>query len=114
METGISSVELVAESLQWYSYDFPQGVSFGGSKRNKFTGQIQKWFLFEFTGDESEIDINQDHAEFCEWKWEKAEKLPDLIIEFKKDVYSQVVSEFMPFVEAFRAAAAEKSALRAD
>lgn len=113
-ETGISSVELVAESLQWYSYDFPQGVSFGGSKRNKFTGQIQKWFLFEFTGDESEIDINQDHAEFCEWKWEKAEKLPGLIIEFKKDVYSQVVSEFMPFVEAFRAAAAEKSALRAD
>ena len=113
-ETGITSVELVAESLHWYTYDFPQGVTFGGGKRNKFTGQIQKWFLFAFTGDESEIDIDQDHAEFCEWKWQKAEKVPELIIDFKKDVYLQVVGEFAPFVDAFRAAAKERSARRAD
>lgn len=104
-ETGITSVSLIAESTHWYTYDFPSDVTFISEKKKKFAGQTQKWFLFEFTGDESEIDIHQNHAEFCEWAWTPVERVVDMIVEFKRAVYEQVVDEFMPFIEAVRATA---------
>lgn len=101
-ETGISSVKLIAESTKWYTYDFPSGVHFISEKKKKFAGQTQKWFLFEFTGNESEIDLNRPDPEFDKWKWMPAEKIVDLIVAFKRDVYRQVVDEFMPFIDAVR------------
>jgi putative (di)nucleoside polyphosphate hydrolase len=38
------------------------------------------------------------HApEFVEWRWEKMERLPDLVVPFKRKVYEQVVEEFSRF-----------------
>ena len=96
-ETNVSSVTMIAESLHWYTYDFPAGVHF-----KDYDGQTQKWFLFEFTGDESEIDLNRPDPEFDEWKWVKAEEIVDLIIPFKRDVYQKVLDEFLPFIDAVR------------
>lgn len=102
-ETGIKSVSLIAESKNWYTYDFPAGVEFTNSKKKSFSGQTQKWFLFEFTGKESEINLKQEHPEFDVWKWVPIENVADLIIEFKREVYEQVIDEFLPFVEAVKA-----------
>lgn len=107
-ETGVSSVEMIAESTRWYSYDFPAGVNFVSEKKKKFAGQTQKWFLFQFTGGESEIRIDRPDAEFNAWKWVPAEQVVDLIVEFKRAVYEQVVDEFMPFIDAVRADAKKK------
>jgi hypothetical protein len=44
----------------------------------EWTGQAQKWFLFRFTGDESEINLAGDGtevAEFSEWKWVPVEEV---------------------------------------
>ena len=101
-ETNITSVTLIAESTKWYTYDFPTGVHFISEKKKAFAGQTQKWFLFEFNGDESEIDLNTPEPEFNEWQWMKAEKIVDMIVAFKRDVYRQVVDEFMPFIDAVR------------
>lgn len=101
-ETNISSVTLVAESLHWYTYDFPTGVHFVSEKKKAFAGQKQKWFLFKFTGDESEINLDKPHPEFNQWQWMPAEKIVDVIVPFKREVYHHVVDEFMPFIEAFR------------
>ncbi len=101
-ETGVSSVETIAESTRWYTYDFPANVNFVSEKKKKFAGQTQKWFLFQFTGDESEIQIDRPDAEFNAWKWVPAEQVVDLIVDFKRDVYRQVVDEFMPFIDAVR------------
>jgi len=101
-ETNISSVTLIAESTQWYTYDFPAGVHFISEKKKDFVGQRQKWFLFQFTGDESEINLNKPDPEFNQWEWMAVEKIVDMIVPFKRDVYRQVVNEFIPFIEAVR------------
>ena len=101
-ETNIKSVTLIAESTKWYTYDFPEGVRFVSEKKKTFAGQTQKWFLFEFTGDESEIDLNTHDPEFNEWQWMKAETIVDMIVEFKRDVYRKVLDEFLPFIDAVR------------
>ena len=101
-ETNISSVTLIAESTKWYTYDFPAGVHFISEKKKAFAGQTQKWFLFQFTGNENEINIDKPDPEFNQWKWMPAEKIVEMIVPFKRDVYRQVLDEFMPFIEAVR------------
>ena len=32
--------------------------------------------------------------EFTEWRWEKLERLPELIVPFKRRVYEEVVAAF--------------------
>jgi putative (di)nucleoside polyphosphate hydrolase len=38
--------------------------------------------------------------EFAEWRWERLERVPDLIVPFKREVYQQVVSAFSGFARA--------------
>ena len=48
-ETGIRSVEIIAESPGWYTYDLPVELrpqAWGG----RYRGQRQKWFAARFTG----------------------------------------------------------------
>ncbi|WP_208432690.1 RNA pyrophosphohydrolase [Bartonella taylorii] len=96
-ETGIRSVKLIKEAQNWFQYDFPQELV-GCTLNNKYRGQIQKWFAFQFTGDLSEIAINPppdgNKAEFDQWKWADLETLPSIVISFKKHVYMKVVDEF--------------------
>ncbi len=35
-----------------------------------------------------------NEPEFSEWRWERLERLPELIVPFKRKVYSEVVSTF--------------------
>ncbi|AXS38961.1 RNA pyrophosphohydrolase [Breoghania sp. L-A4] len=99
-ETSVSSISLLAEATDWYSYDLPAAVA-GQAWKGKYRGQTQKWFAFRFEGDDSEIDvIKPPHGhkpEFSAWRWEKAENLPQLIIPFKRDVYEKVVATFSQF-----------------
>ncbi|WP_273719973.1 MULTISPECIES: RNA pyrophosphohydrolase [unclassified Bartonella] len=96
-ETGIRSIKLIKEAQDWFHYDFPQELV-GCTLNNKYRGQIQKWFAFQFTGDQHEIAINPPpnghKAEFDQWKWADLENLPSIVVSFKKRVYMQVVNEF--------------------
>lgn len=97
-ETGVVSVEPLAEIQQWIAYDFP--ADYGGTKQARgWNGQKQKWFAFRFTGEESEIDLEQ-HAEieFDAWRWGRLDEAPDLIVPFKRKAYEQVVAAFAPLV----------------
>lgn len=95
-ETNVRSATLLAEAPDWYTYDIPREVVAGGWKF-KWRGQTQRWFAFRFDGDESEIDIFNPPAgeqEFDAWRWERMERLPELIIPFKRPVYEKVVAAF--------------------
>ncbi len=97
-ETSIRSVELITEIDDWIYYDLPD-AALGIALKGKYRGQRQRWFAFRFTGDESEIDVlnpggGAHPAEFDKWRWEALEKLPDLIVPFKRDAYLQVVAGF--------------------
>ncbi len=97
-ETNISSVELLAESPEWYSYDLPVD-NVRKVWRGRYKGQIQRWFAFRFTGPVSEIDIDHPAGgaakpEFDAYRWENIDRLVDLIIPFKRPVYEKVVADF--------------------
>ena len=98
-ETNVTSVSLIAETPDWFSYELPKEVAKQAWK-GRSRGQTQKWFAFRFEGDESEIDIldpaGAPHPEFDEWRWERPEHLPALVIPFKRPVYEQVVKLLVP------------------
>ena len=62
--------------------------------KGKWKGQLQDWFLCRFLGRETDIDIAGEHAEFSDWKWVAPERLPELIVPFKRDLYARLVREF--------------------
>ena len=96
-ETGICSVEIVAESNQWLDYDYPATIA-RHSFATRFRGQRQKWFAMRFLGQAVEIDLCVGHAEFDAWKWCDINVLVDLIVDFKRPVYEAVVHEFQNLV----------------
>ena len=106
-ETNVRSVVLIAEMKGWLSYDLPEhliGTAWGG----RYRGQRQKWFLLRFTGAEDEIDVvhpakGAHPAEFVEWRWEQAERLPKLVVPFKRGVYERIIAEFAPLIHKARA-----------
>jgi putative (di)nucleoside polyphosphate hydrolase len=94
-ETGIAPhlVERIAACPEQLKYDLPaelQGVLWGG----KWKGQLQDWYLCRFLGSDSDVDIATEHPEFCDWKWVDAERLPDMIVPFKRDLYRRLLREF--------------------
>jgi putative (di)nucleoside polyphosphate hydrolase len=99
-ETSIKSVEKLGEVADWIPYDIPRNIV-GAAWKGKYSGQKQKWYALRFTGDESEIDIAHPaggHApEFIAWRWEKIERLPELVVPFKRAIYEQVVKDFARF-----------------
>jgi putative (di)nucleoside polyphosphate hydrolase len=96
-ETNIRSVEKLGEIKEWLSYDIPRDIV-GQAWKGKYRGQKQKWFALRFTGDEDEIDIAHPDGghepEFIAWRWERLEKIPELVVPFKRVVYERVVKEF--------------------
>jgi putative (di)nucleoside polyphosphate hydrolase len=103
-ETNIRSTALLAEAPEWYRYDLPLDT-LGKALKGRYRGQTQKWFALRFTGDEAEIDVRapgggHHKPEFVDWRWERLENLPDLIIPFKRGVYEQVVRAFAPLAVA--------------
>ena len=94
-ETGIASdkVELIATAPDELRYDLPEelvGKLWGG----RWRGQQQRWFLYRFLGDDSDIDIRTAHQEFRAWRWADPADLPAMIVPFKKTLYETVLAAF--------------------
>ena len=103
-ETNIQSVCLVAAIPQPLRYDFPPQVLEKFQKLGRTNiGQEQYWFLFYFEGLESEINFttNPDEIEFKAYKWIEIDEAPNLVVEFKKEVYRQVVKFMKPKIAEF-------------
>ena len=101
VDNNISSVERLGEVAEWLTYDIPRAIV-GHAWNGKYRGQTQKWFALRFTGDEREIDIvhpagGAHEPEFVEWRWERLQNLPDLVVPFKRKIYERVVAEFAKF-----------------
>jgi putative (di)nucleoside polyphosphate hydrolase len=95
-ETGVTSVEVLAEYSDWLTYELPENL-LGIALKGRYRGQRQKWFAMRFLGDDSEIDIlpkEGTKAEFDTWRWAPITSVPKLIIPFKREVYERVASAF--------------------
>lgn len=92
-ELGTDKAEIIAESKRWFCYDVPEKVAskaWGG----QWMGQRQKWFAMLFKGDDSDINLASEHAEFDAWRWVAVEDLPKLAVPFKRQLYMDVLGEF--------------------
>lgn len=90
-EVGIKNFSIMSETRKIYSYKFPDSKTHFGKD---IIGQKQKWFLAKFLGEDSEIKISH---EFSDWKWANVEEALSLIVDFKKNIYRSVFSEFKKF-----------------
>jgi len=63
--------------------------------KGKYRGQKQKWFIMKFIGKEEEINIKTKNPEFLEWKWLEFEKLPEVAVNFKINIYKKIKEELL-------------------
>lgn len=95
-ETGIFNIEYVKSTVQIYKYDFPRYLHSHMINKYgplKYLGQQQKFCLFNFVGNEKEINVNQPHPEFVKWKWDSVENIINNIVSFKRDIYRDALNE---------------------
>ena len=91
-ETSIKNIEIIKEIDKIYQYELPENLV-GIIWKGKYRGQKQKWFITRFLGEEKEINLNTKHAEFIDWKWIEPKFLPEVIVNFKKDLYLNLLKE---------------------
>ena len=91
-ETSIKSIKIVKEVDRIYEYELPDKLV-GIIWKGKFRGQKQKWFITKFLGNDNEINLNTKHPEFIDWKWIEPKLLPEVIVNFKKNLYLNPLAE---------------------
>ena len=88
-ETSIKNVELIKELEGTTTYELPDHL-LGIIWKGKYRGQVQKWFLMRFIGDEKEINIKTKNPEFLDWKWINLDSLTEVVVDFKLNVYKEL------------------------
>ncbi|MCA3249996.1 MAG: RNA pyrophosphohydrolase [Rhodospirillaceae bacterium] len=90
-EVGIDArqARLVAMHPEWLHYDLTPDL-IGRLWNSRYQGQCQRWFALDFIGEPHEIAIDDSAttpAEFQAWRWQDIDALPDIIVDFKRDLY---------------------------
>ena len=101
-ETGIKKekVKLIKILPETFKYDFTPDVIEKLKERNKvinytgklYKGQEQHLVVFDFIGEDIDIDLNvfPEEIEFQKYDWKTADFLIENVYEMKKDVYKKV------------------------
>ena len=93
-EIGTNNADLIHTSSQWLNYEIPKDtlktLPWGG----KYVGQTQKWFVFRFTGKNTDINVGTENPEFSEWKWTNQNTLTNNAVPIKRNLYEKVLQEF--------------------
>jgi putative (di)nucleoside polyphosphate hydrolase len=98
-EIGVATehVEPIAEAPGEFLYDLPDDLV-GKVWKGRYRGQRQKWFLYRFTGEDTDINLATEHPEFSTWRWLDPHVLPQLIVPFKRRLYEDVIAAFAPYL----------------
>jgi len=96
-ETSIKSIKILKELEGFFEYELPKSLV-GFIWKGKFRGQKQKWFIAKFTGEEKEINLKTKNPEFIEWKWIFPDDLPNVIVDFKKNMYIKILKDLKKFI----------------
>ncbi len=88
-----NKLKVIAQTKE-VKYNFPNEKA----KRlwdGSYIGQKQVWFAVKFLGTEEDIKL-QDTCpqEFINYKWVEVEELVGLVVDFKKDMYKEIIKQF--------------------
>ncbi len=97
-ETSIRNIKILKEIQNMYQYELPKNLV-GIIWKGKFRGQRQKWFITKFLGKDDEINLNTQHPEFIDWKWIDPQDLPEVIVDFKKKLYLNLLKEINQVID---------------
>jgi putative (di)nucleoside polyphosphate hydrolase len=100
-EVGTDKADILAETGGWLHYDLPSDIA-SRMWSGRWRGQRQKWFLMRFTGEDADINPATEHPEFDAWEWVEPERLPELIVPFKRQLYRELLAEFRPHLVSSR------------
>ncbi len=105
-EIGSTNARLLATHPEWLKYDLPPSLR-ADLWKGRYRGQRQKWYIFRFLGEDSELTVETADPEFSEWRWLPLSDLVGTIVPFKAEVYASVVS----FAQKVLSAQAEEPTL---
>ena len=88
-ETSIKNVKLIKEIDGILTYELPDHL-LGIVWKGKYKGQKQKWFLMQYLGDDSDINVKTDKPEFLEWKWIDLDMITTVVVNFKLHIYEEL------------------------
>ena len=97
-ETSIKNIKILKEIQNMYQYELPNNLV-GIIWKGKFRGQRQKWFITKFLGKDDEINLDTQNPEFIDWKWINPQDLPDVIVDFKKELYLNLLKEINQVID---------------
>ena len=97
-ETSIKNIKILKEIQNMYQYELPKNLV-GIIWKGKFRGQRQKWFITKFLGKDDEINLDTQHPEFIDWKWIDPHDLPEVIVDFKKELYLSLLKEINQVID---------------
>ena len=99
-ETGVTRAALIGRMAGQVTYDWPP---YAGPQHRltRWRGQSQTWFAFRFEGREDDIDLSGaapgEPVEFDAWRWERLDRIPSLVVAYKRTVYESVAVAFAAF-----------------
>ena len=97
-EVGIkkNQVNILQKSKHWYTYDLPDKYRPRPKSLKNFKGQIQKWYMLQANTNLEINLLNEIPQEFIEFKWSTYWYCLSCVVPFKRDVYRNVLTEFLP------------------
>jgi len=86
-------VQIIGCTSDWLKYELPERFIRKNS-RPICRGQKQRWYLLRLLGDEQAVRLDlSDTPEFDSWRWIDFWEPVKQVIEFKRKVYTSVLSE---------------------
>jgi hypothetical protein len=89
---------LETNQRDWLRYEVPDHF-IKREVRGHYRGQKQIWFLLRMMGRDCDVNLRiSEHPEFDAWRWHDYWVPMDMVIEFKRDVYTRALQELSRFL----------------
>jgi len=97
-EVGLApkQVSLLAKTPKWLRYELPM-EHIRRKQKPTCIGQKQVWYLLKLVSNDSDISLSlHNKVEFDDWKWVDYWNPVDEVINFKKEVYEDMLKALAP------------------
>ncbi|NBW41071.1 NUDIX domain-containing protein [bacterium] len=93
---GAENLRIIHRLNSTYSYEWDQSRWYGESE---FSGQSQTFWLVEFLGEDSDIDLHTSEQEFHQWQWIEPEDAMNTVAEIRRSGYKHPLEELQKYLK---------------